>query len=134
MTTTPRRLLPSLIALVLVALAAALSPLPALAQGSGKLIGAVVDKKTGRAIAFVNVAIPEAKMGALSDSKGDFLIDRIPAGTYTVRAQFTGYAAESSAGVVIRAGQTTQLRIAMTEIIVKSEKEVVVTGTSRWST
>jgi hypothetical protein len=64
MTTAPRRLLPSLIALILVALAAALSPPLARAQGSGKLVGSVVDKKTGRAIAFVNVAIPEAKIAA----------------------------------------------------------------------
>ncbi len=125
----PARSFPHLIALILVGLVAALTGTPAFAQGTGKLAGTVVDQKTGRALAFVNVAIPEVKAGALSDSKGDFLIDRLPPGTYTVRAQFTGYAAQTSAGVVVRAGQTTSLRISMTEIVVKSEKEVVVTGT-----
>ncbi len=129
MTTAPSHHFPSLIALVLVALAAALSPSLALAQGTGKIAGSVVDKKTGRALAFVNVSIPEARSGALSDSKGDFLIDRLPPGSYTVRAQFTGYAAEASEGVVVRAGQTTALKLAMTEVVVKSEKEVVVSGT-----
>ena len=54
---------------------------------TGKIAGTVVDKKTGRALAFVNIAIPEAKTGALSDSKGEFLIGNVPPGTYTLRAQ-----------------------------------------------
>jgi outer membrane receptor protein involved in Fe transport len=104
-------------------------PGDAWAQSTGKVAGSVVDRKTGRALAFVNVAIPEARTGALSDSKGDFLIGNVPPGTYTVRAQFTGYGAESAPGVVVTAGQTTTLKIAMTEVIVATEKEVVVTGT-----
>ena len=37
----------------------------ALAQGgTGRISGTVTDKKTGRALAFVNIAIPEAKTGA----------------------------------------------------------------------
>ena len=94
-----------LVALLLVLGACALAPAVAFAQGTGKVAGTVVDRKTGRALAFVNVAIPEARTGALSDSKGDFLIDRVPAGTYTVRAQFTGYGAESMAGVTVTAGK-----------------------------
>ena len=107
---------------------AAIAPVRAGAQGTGKIAGSVVDRKTGRALAFVNVAIPEARTGALSDSKGDFLIGNIPPGTYTVRAQFTGYGAETTAGIVVAAGRTTSLRIAMTEVVVSTEKEVVVRG------
>ncbi len=98
------------------------------AQGTGRLSGSVVDRKTSRAIAFVNVAIPEARVGALSDSKGEFLIGNIPPGTYTVRAQFTGYAAETMSGVVVTSGQATPLRITMQEIVVKEEETVLVTG------
>ncbi len=109
-------------------LCVAAAPPPAHAQGSGRIAGSVVDKKTGRALAFVNVAIPEARTGALSDSKGDFLIDKLAPGTYSLRAQFTGYAAQTLPGVVVRAGQTATLRIEMTEIVVATEKEVIVTS------
>lgn len=131
MTPTPRRSLNRLLLpLALVAgLAAALAPAPAFAQGTGKIAGTVVDQKTGRALAFVNVAVVEARTGALSDSKGDFLVDKVPPGTYTLRAQFTGYAAESIPGVVVAAGQTATRRIAMTEIVVATEKEVIVEST-----
>ena len=126
---TPHRLrfLALLAAVVAVGLAAASGPV--FAQGTGKIAGSVVDRKTGRALAFVNVAIPEARTGALSDSKGDFLIGNIPPGTYTVRAQFTGYGAETTAGVVVEAGRTATIRIQMTEVVVATEKEVIVTGT-----
>jgi len=98
------------------------------AQGTGKIAGNVVDKKTGRALAFVNVAVPEAKTGALSDSKGEFLIGNVPAGTYTMRAQFTGYGPETVAGVTVVAGQTATVKIAMGEIVVKTEEVTEVKG------
>jgi outer membrane receptor protein involved in Fe transport len=108
---------------------AAVAPARAFAQATGKIAGSVVDRKTGRALAFVNVAVPEARTGALSDSKGDFLIGNVPPGTYTVRAQFTGYGMETVPGIVVAAGRTATLKIAMTEVVVATEKEVVVTGT-----
>ncbi len=101
----------------------------ALAQGqTGRISGTVTDKKTGRAIAFVNIAVPEAKTGALSDSKGEFLIGNVPPGTYSLRAQFTGYGPETVAAVVVTAGGVAPVKIAMTEIIVKQEETVLVTG------
>jgi outer membrane receptor protein involved in Fe transport len=123
----PRRRHPVL--LLALACAAIVVPAHAFAQGTGKIAGTVLDRKTNRALAFVNVAVPEARTGALSDSKGEFLISNVPPGTYTVRAQFTGYGAETTAGVVVTAGRTTTLRIAMTEVVVATEKEVVVSGT-----
>jgi len=95
---------------------------------AGKIAGTVVDKKTGRALAFVNIAIPEAKTGALSDSKGEFLIGNVAPGTYTLRAQFTGYEATTVPGVAVSAGGTTPVKIAMSEIVVKTEETVIVKG------
>src|SRR5687768_491767 len=117
-----------LVLLLAFALAAIVVPAHAFAQGTGKIAGTVLDRKTGRALAFVNVAVPEARTGALSDSKGEFLIDKVPPGTYTVRAQFTGYGAETTTGVVVTAGRTATIRISMTEVVVATEKEVIVSG------
>ncbi|MGH7726196.1 MAG: TonB-dependent receptor [Candidatus Eiseniibacteriota bacterium] len=123
-----RRFSQPLLAAFAVILPLATGSVAAWAQGTGRVTGSVVDRKTGRALAFVNVAIPEARLGALSDSKGEFLIGNIPPGTYSVRAQFTGYAPESVAGIVVTTGQTTPLKITMQEIVVKEEEAIVVTG------
>ena len=99
--------------------------------GAGRITGTVTDSKTGRAIAFVSISVPEARTGALSDSKGDFLIGNLPPGTYTLKAQYTGYGPETVTGVVVTAGQATATKIQMTEIVVKQEETVVVTGTRK---
>jgi outer membrane receptor protein involved in Fe transport len=100
------------------------------AQGAtGRIAGSVVDKKNGRAIAFANIAIPELKTGALSDSKGDFLIGSVPPGTYTLKVQFTGYGAVDQAGVTVVAGQVASVKITMEEIVVKTIEQVEVKGT-----
>ncbi len=100
----------------------------ALAQGTGKIAGKVTDRKTGRALAFVNIAIPEARTGALSDSKGEFLIGNVAPGTYSLIAQFTGYEKTTVGAVTVTAGQTASVKIAMPEIVVKTEAVFNVTG------
>ena len=97
------------------------------AQGTGKISGEVLDKKTGRAIAFANIRIPDARTGALSDSKGDFLISGVPAGSHQMIIEFTGYA-DVTLPVVVTAGQVTPLKVAMDEIIVKQEETFEVKG------
>ena len=124
----PRPLVPLFVRALLAVLALACAALPVAAQSNGRISGTVTDKKTGRALAFVNVALTEARLGALSDPNGIFLINNVPAGTYTVRAQFTGYAPQTVAAVVVQVGQTTPLKIGMEEIVVKQEEEVVVKG------
>lgn len=125
---TARPLTPRLLVAFLVTSLLAAGSVAAWAQGTGRITGSVTDRRTGRAIAFVNLAIPEARTGGLSDSKGEFLIPNLAPGTYSVRAQFTGYGPETVAGVVVRAGQTTPLKITMQEIVVKQESTLVVTG------
>ncbi len=110
-------------------LALACSFAPRAYAQTGKIAGTVVDKKTGRAIAFVNIRVPEAHNGALSDSKGEFLVNGVPPGTYSMIAQITGYSAGNASGVVVTAGQVTTVKIQMDEIVAKTEETVLVTGT-----
>src|ERR1043165_8376221 len=73
---------------------------PSLAQVKGTISGRITDKKTGHAIPFASVNIPEAKAGAMSNSEGDYVV-KVPAGTYEVKVQFLGYIAQSKPGVVV---------------------------------
>jgi hypothetical protein len=96
--------------------------------GTGKIAGTVVDKKTGRALAFVNVAVPEAKTGALSDSKGEFLIGNVPPARTRCARQFTGYGAETVAGVTVTAGDDDRSRSDEPRSSSSTEKTVIVKG------
>ena len=60
---------------------------PALAEDRGTITGKVVDKRTGHALPFANVAVIGAQKGGLTDSEGRFTISGIPVGKYDVRVQ-----------------------------------------------
>ena len=67
----------------------------ALAQ-RGSLKGVIVDKSTEENIPFATVAImnageQQAFTGAVSDESGNFLIDKIPFGSYDIEVSFIGY-------------------------------------------
>jgi hypothetical protein len=103
-------------------------PLSAAAQERGTLSGRVTDKKTGHAIPFASVTVMGAKLGALTDSKGEFLVRNVPVGAYEVRVQFLGYKPESRPDVTISPNRVTVANFPLEEIVVRQEKVVEVTG------
>lgn len=63
---------------------------PALAQ-TGTITGTVTDQSSGETLPSVNVYIVELQRGAATDAQGEFTIEGVEYGTYTVRASFVGY-------------------------------------------
>jgi TonB-linked SusC/RagA family outer membrane protein len=53
--------------------------------------GTVTDAETGETLPGVNILITELQRGAATDVDGDYTVNNVPAGTYTVRATFVGY-------------------------------------------
>lgn len=53
--------------------------------------GTVTDAETGETLPGVNILITELSRGAATDVDGDYTVNNVPAGTYTVRATFVGY-------------------------------------------
>jgi len=76
------------------------------AQGTtGKIEGTIKDK-SGAPIAGAQVLIVGAAYHAVSDEKGYFFLNNVPAGVVTVRAQYIGYAPAEVRNVRVFAGQT----------------------------
>ena len=74
-------------------------------QTTGKLQGSVTNQ-AGEAIAKAQVVVMGTAFGAVTDEKGYYFINNIPAGTYTIRAQFIGYAPTEQSGARVLGGQT----------------------------
>jgi len=70
-----------------------LSLFPALLQAGtkGRIKGKVVDLQTGDALIGANVIVMGTSSGAATDANGDFLLQNLEAGVYTVRASYLGY-------------------------------------------
>jgi len=71
-------------------LALACLPGVLLAQ-SGGLRGTIADAETGNTLPGANLTIVELAVGSAADIDGDYFIDALAAGSYTVRVSFVGY-------------------------------------------
>jgi len=103
-----------------IALFAAVAPAAA-QQTSGKLEGSVTDQ-AGGPLANAQVIVVGTSFGSVSDAKGYYFINNIPVGSYTLRAQFIGYAPTEVQNVRVLGGQT------ITQNVKLSPSAVVVSG------
>jgi len=101
----------------------------AFAQGTGQLAGKVTDAAKGEALIGANVIIDGTLLGAAVDVDGDYLIRNVPAGTYTVRFSFVGYAAKVVNNVIVEADKTAKIDVILKEEVIQGE-EIVVEATA----
>lgn len=101
---------------------------PINAQERGVITGSVVDAATLRPLSSVQVSVPEAGLGTITDTRGQFLIPNVPAGPVRVRLQLIGFAVADSVVSVV-AGQTASVNFALTQEALQLDG-VVVTGTA----
>lgn len=78
-------------------------------QESGRILGIVTKAKTDEALANVNITIAGTALGASSNDKGAYLIQNVPAGTYTVIFSCMGFTADSISGVEVTTGRAKRL-------------------------
>lgn len=97
-------------------------------QASGEIQGKVTDAKSGEPIPFanVNVTINGALAGVQTDFDGFYSIKPIPAGEYTVKVSFVGYATQQIEKVLVRTDKITFLDVQLKEEgTVLNEVEIV---------
>ena len=96
---------------------------------TGKLEGRVVDAANKKQpLAGVNVTVPAARTGAVTDEQGRYLIVNIPAGTYEVKFAMLGHRAVTVQNAVVSSDNTTSLGDVALEEAAVQMKEVVVSA------
>jgi TonB-dependent starch-binding outer membrane protein SusC len=96
-------------------------------QQTGTVRGKVVSTN-GRPLPGAQVSLPGTGRGGLANSAGDFIIDRVPVGQHTVRAQMIGYGSVDRA-VVIATTRVASVTLELSEQAVALD-EIIVTGTA----
>lgn len=112
--------------------------LPALAFAQdGKLRGRITDKESGEAMIGATVVLEGTTRGAATDVNGEYIVLAVPAGVYTVRANYIGYAQYSISNIRVSAAQTTTLdfqlsssAVQLTEINVIAERPLIQRNTT----
>ena len=113
--------------LAVVAAVAFVWPAQVAAQ-DGTVTGQVTAATTGQPINGVQVSIMDTQLGGLTNADGRFLVNRVPAGSYTMRAVYVGYGTETRE-VNIPAGGAATVDFAM-EVSAVAMDEIIVTGTA----
>ena len=106
-------------------LIASLLIVPAALAQTGTLTGVITDDRTDERLPAVNIFVQELQRGAATDFDGEYTIENIPYGTYTVRVTFVGYR-ESRTQVEVDS-PNTQLNIQLSEDVLGLQ-EIIVTG------
>ncbi|MDT8435863.1 MAG: TonB-dependent receptor [Gemmatimonadota bacterium] len=97
-------------------------------ESTGRIVGKVVDASTGRAIGTAQVVVTTTGRQVLTDLEGRFFLDRVPAGSHTVRASVLGYGPKEVTDVRVLAGQSTSLDISLAQTAIEIEA-ITVTAT-----
>lgn len=94
------------------------------ADVTGSITGYVTDAQTGDALPGANVYIDGTFIGASTDVDGQYVIEHIQPGEYTLKAGYIGYKAELET-VRIQVNRTTRIDIALEQTALVGEQVVV---------
>ena len=110
----------------------ALSLAPAEASTGGKIAGVVKDATTGDGLPHANIVVVDTKLGATADEQGRFFILNVPAGAYTLKATYIGYADYTIEDVRVSADLTTNIAVELTssdiqveEVVIRAERPII---------
>jgi iron complex outermembrane receptor protein len=94
---------------------------------NGSLSGTVTDKADSSALPGVTVSIPDLRIGAITNDKGKYTLNRLPKGVYLVSFSCVGY---STVSEKVDFSKITSLDVQLTASTIETA-EVVITGVSK---
>ncbi|MBK7032262.1 MAG: TonB-dependent receptor [Ignavibacteria bacterium] len=106
-----------------------LSAVISTAQEAGTITGYLTDRETAKPVRGATVRIEGTQSGAITNGKGMFVINGIPAGMVNVVATFVGYETARQK-VYVKKGESTSMIMTIKESAV-SKGEVVVSANKR---
>ena len=99
------------------------------AQGKSLIKGRVRDAKTGEGLPSVNVTIKGTYYGAATDLDGNYRIQNVGPGSYTLEFSLIGYTLVQRTAVRVEPGKETTIDQDLTETTLSIGQEVVIIGT-----
>jgi TonB-linked SusC/RagA family outer membrane protein len=94
---------------------------------SGSIEGTITDQSTGEPLPATNVYIPELERGTSTNPDGEYSIENVAAGTYTIRVTYIGYTTVNQQVQVDNDATVQNFELVRTN---QNLEELVVTGYS----
>ncbi|NDC88206.1 MAG: carboxypeptidase-like regulatory domain-containing protein, partial [Bacteroidetes bacterium] len=104
-----------------------LVPLLSVAQ-QGSISGTITDSETGETLIGVNVLVLGTSYGTASDFDGNYRIDGLRSGEYTLKVSYIGYETVLFTGINVRNGANTARDVTLEPASLSLDGEVLVVG------
>jgi hypothetical protein len=98
-----------------VIIAVLLLPFTLLSAQNGIVQGKVVDAISNEPLPFASVLIKELQEGTSTDENGEFKIENLPPGLYTIQAKYLGYQTKQIPEVRVTNSRPAELKITLSE-------------------
>lgn len=95
---------------------------------TGGIKGIITDAETGETLIGATVLITGTSFGTATGIDGDYEIDKIRPGEYSVRITYIGFETVLLTGIKVEAGETTELNYKLKPKVLTSGEEIVVIG------
>ena len=93
---------------------------------TGKIVGKIIDKKSGEPIIGATVIIQGTKSGASTDFEGEYIINNVLPGTYILTTSSLGFKSSIIKNVIVKIDLTTTIDIKLEETVIEGEEVVIV--------
>ncbi len=93
----------------------------------GSIAGIVVDAETGEAMPGVNIKVIDEPLGAATNLDGEYLIERLAPGTYSLSVRMVGYSEYQVIEIDVADDEVTHVNISLEPEAIKGD-EVIVTA------
>ncbi len=100
---------------------------------NGTITGRIIDTKVNEPLIGAVINIEGTALGAAADFDGNFVIENVPAGTYTLIASYVAYEPARKPGVTVSSNQTTSVEMQMSSDAITLDAVVVVGRANRES-
>ncbi|HLA13565.1 MAG TPA: TonB-dependent receptor, partial [Gemmatimonadaceae bacterium] len=125
----------------LLLLSSTVLPVPILAQGqipdpvpaTGRIIGQVMDSRTGQGLSDVAIQVVGTTTGTSSGLDGRYGLGKVTAGTVTLHIRRLGFAPKTITGIMLDAGRTIEQDISLDPVTVSLETQIVTASVERGS-
>jgi hypothetical protein len=112
-------------AAVLLTILSGLTALPAESGTTGKIAGKITDARTREPIIGATVILQGTTRGAATDPEGDYYLNNVTPGTYSVVVSIVGYQRAVVRNVIVKIDLTTDLDVKLEPALVEAGEVVI---------
>lgn len=94
----------------------------------GTLRGTVLDGDTQQPLIGVNVMLMGTQRGAATDTLGNYLIENVPVGAYTMRFSYMGYETKTIPDVIVKSSKINYVNTELSWDVLQGEQITVTTS------